>query len=372
MLKKGVSILTALLLLTSCAPNSKEDDEIVQKDDEQAEEEISIVPSYQLSKDNYKMILPFRPSEARGVIITQLGNRLDINEMEEGLRRHSTEVYSPEKYYFEEGQYISEDQVNSWIDSLNPDKPDEGAKKDEYKDNPRILSHVLEQNFLKKTDDDSVELVGISIGIALKSVYSFTTKTGGPTHHEDISQKEMLKAGKDAAEKVVEDIREIEGLEDVPIMLALYREEEETSPVPGNFVTKTNIESGEKGIGKWEDVDEDYVLFPSDEAKEDHFDEYELVNSFANDISKYFPNYVGVIGEGFYIDDELQQLSIEIPIEFYGAAEVTGFTQYAFGLVKEMFPNYYDLEIKVTSNDQVESLIYQEAGEDEPIVRILH
>ncbi|MDY0395640.1 CamS family sex pheromone protein [Virgibacillus halophilus] len=55
--------------------------------------ETSIVPSYQLSKENYRMILPYKPSKARGVIVGQLANRMDIDEVEEGLRRHSKEFF---------------------------------------------------------------------------------------------------------------------------------------------------------------------------------------------------------------------------------------------------------------------------------------
>src|SRR5690625_4876384 len=74
----GLFLVGILLLLTSCAPEPKE--EIVQNPNETSEQEVSIVPSYQLSNDNYKMLLPFRPSEARGVVVNQLRNRLDIEE----------------------------------------------------------------------------------------------------------------------------------------------------------------------------------------------------------------------------------------------------------------------------------------------------
>src|SRR5699024_11269933 len=88
----------------------------------------SIVTNYQLSDDDYKTILPFKPSEARGIITDQLANRLDVDEIEEGLKRHSKQVYDPKDYYFEEGQYLTKDMVYDWLDSkekgnkgLNPE-----------------------------------------------------------------------------------------------------------------------------------------------------------------------------------------------------------------------------------------------------------
>src|SRR5690625_2679210 len=113
MKKTLLSLIGILLLLTSCAPTTNE--EIVQNPDETTEQELSIVPSYQLSDDNYKMLLPFRPSKARGVVVNQMRNRVDIEEVEDGLRRHSTEFFDPNKYYFEEGQYLTESTVYDWL-----------------------------------------------------------------------------------------------------------------------------------------------------------------------------------------------------------------------------------------------------------------
>src|SRR5690625_1503521 len=369
----------ALLVLTSCTNQKQED--IIQPEEDVGETEISIIPNYSLSEDQYKILLPYRPSKAREAITNQIANRVDIDEFEEGLRRHSAGVFDPKKYVFEEGQYLSTDEIYTLIDSLNPDleeltenevKDDEKkeAKIKEHRKNPRIFSHVLEQNFLKRKEDNTVELVGISIGIALKSVYRFTVETGGPYYYEDISEKEMIEEGEKVADHVLDIIREIEGLNDVPILIALFREEEQSSPVPGQFVERTYVDAGEHSIGKWENIDEENVLFPSEHAKEKYNEDYEKVKSFSEKIAEYFPNYVGAVGNGFYIDENLTQLSIDVPIEFYGKGEVIGFTQYTYGLVKEIFPNYFDIEVNVTSSNGVESLIYRKAGEDEPHVHI--
>ncbi len=77
-----------------------------------------------------------------------------------------------------------------------------------------------------------------------------------------------------------------------------------------------------------------------------------------------------MIGDGFYINEELQKLTLTIPLEFYGKGEVVGFTQYTYGLVKEMFQDYYELEVKIKSNEKMESVIYRDAGEKEPTVHI--
>lgn len=372
MKKVLVIIGCALLVLSSCT-NQKQDD-IIQPEENEGDTEISIIPNYSLSEDQYKILLPYRPSEARGAITNQVTNRVDIDELEQGLRRHSTTVFDPKKYVFEEGQYLNTDFIYSLIDSLNP-KVKEGGGKDEqikaHRDNPRVFSHILEQNFLEKKDN-KVDLVGVSIGISLKSVYRFQTEIGGPYYYEKIPKDEMLAEGKKIAEKILKEMREIDGLNDVQIMFALFREEEQSSPVPGNFVAKTVVGKGNSSIDKWETINEEHVLFPSERAKDTYNEDYQKVKLFSEKIAEYFPNYVGVAGDGFYIDKNLTSLSIEVPIEFYGKGEIVGFTQYAYGLVKEIFPNHYDIEVTVTSSDGTESLIYRHAGMDDPQVHIFH
>src|SRR5699024_6124687 len=99
-----IILLCAIFILASCAPSFNNEEEVLQND-EDSPVETSIVPASRLDGSAYRMILPYRTSEARGVIADQLANRLDVDEMEEGLRRHSTEVFDPEHLYFQEGRF---------------------------------------------------------------------------------------------------------------------------------------------------------------------------------------------------------------------------------------------------------------------------
>lgn len=423
MKKRRILFIGLLLLLVSCTPGDIPDEVVQNPDEEVEQDEVSIVPSYRLSDKNYKMAIErkagkaeWKPSQARGVIVNQVANRLDIDEMEEGLRRHSTDYFDPEEFYFEEGQYLSSETVYKWLGrklskkqleeelqkeierrkkaemtvndqvidnikkdlqiGLNPsikslDGLNEEEIKQEHEENPRYVSHILEQNFLKRVDDNIVELAGVSIGIAMKSSYRYQTETGGPDFYREISKKEMLDEGKEIAQAILERIRHIEELQDVPVMIAIYREEAQTSLVPGNYIAKTFVEGSGTMTDEWETIDEEYVLFPSEHAKEMYYDIHDILEAFGQEIVDYFPNYVGYIGQGFYADGQLRKLTIEIPIEFHGSSEVIGFTQYTYGLIKSSFTGDYDLEVKIASNKKVESVIFREAGDD-PLVHIFH
>ncbi|WP_085505283.1 CamS family sex pheromone protein [Thalassobacillus devorans] len=364
--------MSTLLVLTACIPVYDNDEEIVQENTDDSKNETAIVPRHNISEEHYKTILTEdgpKQAKARGTITRQLNNRLDIDEMETGLQRHSKEYFDPESHFFQAGQYLERDTVLALIDGLNPDR-DKLESEDDHRKNPRVLSHILEQNYLKEEEEGVVKLAGISIGLALKSTYSFQTEIGGPTYDEDISEQEILKMGQRTADQVIEEIRKKEGLENVPIMIALYREEDSGSAVPGNFIKKAYVKGGSTNSSDWKDVNEDFILFPSGEAEEKHYQDSQLLGEFRNEVSKYFPNFVGFVGEGFYVNDNLEEVSIEIPIQFQSKNEVVGFTQYVYGLVMEMFNEDYEIEVKISSNSQPESVIVKERGKEEPYVHI--
>ncbi len=285
-MKKAVIWLSiTLLTLAGCAPSlNNNEDEVVPKKMKRNSRRSQLFPVTSCRKKNYRTILPYRTSASRGVITNQMMNRMDIGEMETGLRRLSKEYYDPEKYFFEEGQYLTSDMLYKWLDrnltkdqlektlkkrveqlEENGQKVDEEDKeairkelqlglnpaiandksKDQQENNPKYLTHILEHNFLKKNKDDTVELVGASIGIAMKSDYAFQTEVGGTTYHKKIDKETMLKKGKEIAQTVLERVRKIEELSDIPIMFALYREEDQGSPVPGSYVAKTGVSGGD-------------------------------------------------------------------------------------------------------------------------------
>ena len=314
-------------------------------------------------------------STARTVTTNQMGNRLDISEFESGLRRHSKEYYEPENYYFQPGQFLSGEELISWLsrssdseEGLNPELDEDSATVAQFKENPKYISNIVEQDFLVKSEENVVEVKGVTIGISLRTVYNFTTE--GKDYQVDHSTEELMQKGKEYASTILQRLRENEKLTDIPVVFALYEEAEASSKVPGKFLSKTYVEGADMSINDWKDLNETHVLFPSSEASEDYFDDSQIFSDFRTEVSNYFPNFVGMIANGFYINDELQEVSIDIPIQFRSQSEVVGFTQYVYSLVVEMFPEHYDVEVNIYSMDRQESLIVRKAGAEEPFVHI--
>ncbi|MGM9955063.1 MAG: CamS family sex pheromone protein [Peribacillus sp.] len=387
MRKHSILGMLLILLLAGCAPSFDDEQEVVK--DSKDKEETAIIPKYKISDEYYQTILPFEPSKARGLVVSNLNTRYDIEEFENGLMRLAQNQFNPDDYLFQEGQMLDSSTISSWLNrkytksqlkekdlkasenlGLNPVDTGKGDIDKRNEENPIYLAHILEHNYLTKTEDNKVSLGGVVIGLALNSVHYYQKEAYGATYETKIDSKELKREGEQIAEEVLKRLRKKEKLKNVPITIALFEQNEKSSVVPGNFISYTNIEKSSNEIKKWNSVDEKYYLFPSTKAEKKYRDDVNTFTNFKEDVEEYFPNFNGVIGRAFYMDNQLQKLNIDIPIQFYGNSEAIGFTQYVAGLVMERFPKYISVQVSITSVNGPEALIVRQANQDEPTVHI--
>ncbi len=368
--KLSLLALSLVFLLSACsAPNFQKQDEVVQTNKKSKGK--AIIPKYKISESYYQTILPFEPGETRGMVVNNLNTRYDIDEFETGLMRVAQKAFSPSKYYFREGQSIKRQTVQQWLNRKTNDNPNGLNPTDSAGDNstPIYLSQILEHDYMIKGDNNTVKLGGVVIGLALNSTYYYQTVQYGPTYEKQISDSDMASQGKQIAETVLSRLRDMKDLKDVPITIALFKTQSKAAVVPGNFFAYANADNG-SSLGSWNNINEKYFLFPSTDAQNAHRDDLTSFLNFKQDVEEYFPNFNGVIGKAFYVDDQLQNLDITIPIQFYGKTEAVGFTQYVTGLVIEHFPKYVSVSVNVKSVDGPEALIDRKANQDEPYVHI--
>ncbi|MFS0784486.1 CamS family sex pheromone protein [Bacillus sp. 1P06AnD] len=391
---KKISLIgiALLLLLSGCAPKyeNQEDVQKSKNDDGKA-----VIPKFKISDEYYSIVSPkSKPSNARGQVVSNLNGRYDVNEMELGLMRIARENFSTKDYVYNEGQHLTAKTVNQWLQrkytneqfkammkkdnslkesdnlGLNPIDPGKGDIGKRNEENPLYLAHILEQDYLLKKSKDTYTLGGVVIGLALNSTYYYQKVDYGAVYEVKIDHDEMEREGKKIAEEVLTRLRGMDKLKNVPITIALYEQAEKSSVVPGNFISYTHVKEGNSSISDWKKVKEKYYLFPSDEVNEKHRDDNKMFLNFKQEVEKYYPNFNGVIGRGYYIDDQLQKMNIDIPIQFYGKAEAIGFTQFVTSKVMEYFPDYLNVQVSITSVNGPESLIVRNTDDKEPFVHI--
>ncbi|EUJ29194.1 lipoprotein [Listeria floridensis FSL S10-1187] len=239
-MKKKLIVVAAslLLILSGCAPKLSSDENVVQKDEEK-KSETGIMTKNQISSNYYKTVLPYKASKSRGLVVSNIYSRYDINQLESGLMRLSQKEYSSDDYLFQEGQYLDKELLTSWLarkssknkEGLNPEDNGFGENR-----NPIYLAHILEQDYLKKNDKNSVSLGGISIALAMNSVDYYQKIQYGDTFEQDISDSDLLRKGEEMAQTILERVRKTKGLENVPVMISIYKQGQRDAVAPGNYM----------------------------------------------------------------------------------------------------------------------------------------
>lgn len=274
---RWIPAMVVVAMLTGCVPSFKEDTEVLQDTDEtEAEVETTIIPSMQLNDNYYKTLVPYKESASRGLVVSNINTKYDIKEVEEGLMRLSQNVFDTENYFFQEGQYLDSDTISNWLarSNQNPDEPEElrglnpadvnksgekMAPETRAKEAPIYLAHIVEQNYLVKTDDNKVKLGGISIGLALNSIYYYQKEQYGDTFEEKIPDAEIEQKGKEIAKEVISRLRQRPELKVVPIVIGLFKQQANNAIIPGSYFAYNVSEKGQSDLGEWQDVNEAYV-----------------------------------------------------------------------------------------------------------------
>jgi len=385
-----VATVAGVMLLAGCTPNKADEDkdEELMQQSEDENVETTHIPNMQLSDNYYRTLVPYKESVTRGLVVSNLYTKYDIKEVENGLMRISQNEFSTDDYYFQEGQYLSQSTVQNWLarpnqttdekpenQGLNPSSVDEatGEALDPIvraEIAPVYLAHIVEQNYLKKTGENKISLGGISLGLAMNSIYYYQREQYGEFYERPIDDAELKREGEKIAQQIIERLRLRPELEDVPILIGLFKQEARNSIVPGTYIQFAVSDPGKNTLSEWTPLNEEYVTFPMSSPKDKYRDINDAFQKFKQDIDLYFSNLTSVIGTGFYKDDRIQKLEVDIPIQFFGTAEIIGFTQYLTGVMLSHLPQDLPVVISITSMNGPEALIKKMPNEEEPFVHI--
>jgi protein involved in sex pheromone biosynthesis len=366
----SISLTTFFIIssLTGCLPKTDEEPEVIEFE----EPSLVIAPSVQVEEKYYRGLLPFKTSLTRGSLQTRLNRyRLDSERLELGLMEIAQDFFPLDTHLFREGQIIDNEDLTAWL-RIKSDTDKRGLNPEENSE--RILLHILEHNY-KNLKGDSLE--GIVVALSLASTYTVEREVnegeGKVVRTEKLhyTADELRNHGARMADLVAERIRSKGN--DVPIVVALYQLEEENSLVPGNFLSVGYVEKDQNYISTWTAINETYFLFPSNalarfdsERSTTYYDDF---NRFGEDIQTYFPNYVGTIGVGRFIDEQLVELTLKITTEVASKTEVIQLTQFLGGKAVETFPENTHLNIYVQSVNQPQS-IFVRPVDGEPLMHI--
>lgn len=278
-----------------------------------------------------------------------------------GLSNVSKKKFSPDKYYFQEGKYISAATAQDWLgrkSKKNPDglNPEDNGKKEENKRKPIYLQQMQENDYYTQ-NGDHYNLAGMTIGLAMNDVDYYTKEKYGTEYKTKISDSEREKVGREMANEIVHRLRQKNSLKSIPIVVGLYKQNVNDSLVGGNFFSYGASDSG-NSVGNWNSIKEESQVLPTvnDESPINKSDSDSFSN-FKNKIQNYFPNVSGVTAQTHYSDGELKGMSVTITTQFFGYDQINSFTQFVQDAANKYLPNQPAIEIKIQTVQQMQSLI---------------
>lgn len=376
-------IIAQALFLVACDNSIDSNDS---SEANQGQENKETIIKEQIDSDYYRPVITedgtYAPSKNRG-ITRSLNSNVNMRTFEVDLMRHSQPYFSVDDYFFQEGQYLSSELVTSWLrrEEASEAESDEESDKqmqglnppaNESEDAgervPNILNSILEQNFYIQTEN-GLEFAGVSIGLALNSVDYYQLAQYEATYEQEISREKVLEEGQRIGNEVVSRIRNIEGLENIPVMIGLYEQSARDDLAPGTFIATGLSEKDQTEVSDWKKINEERVIFPLEGMQS------AVGNNFANfksEVENFFPNVSGVTRLGHYIENQLVDLEISVTTQFYGKGEMIAFTQFLNEAGKTYLPGNVPTQINVESLNGMESYLNRENDKKEYEVYIFN
>lgn len=306
----------------------------------------------------------YQVSKSSGVDQSQTSNTFNLQGFQHGLQNISKKEFSPDKYVFQEGQYISTSTTYNWLGRKSKDNP-EGLNPSQPKKKvvPEYLQQVDEQDYLEP-EGGKMKLKGMTIGIGLNSVYYYTKEKYGAQYSKHLDDADIEQNGKEIANKILARMRANKDTKNIPIVIALYKAAPEDSLVGGNFIAYSVNKDGAKEVSSWNKVDEkNYVLPASDGEKLPNDNDAAAFNEFKNKAQSYFPNLSGVTAQAHYTDGSLSGMTINVTTQFYSYTEINSFTQYLQTAAQKYLPTGAPIEIQVGSTNGMQSYLYRSTND---------
>lgn len=282
----------------------------------------------------------YQPSAARSLNAANLNSGYNQGNFENGLLRLSQKVFSPKNHLFQEGQKLDEDTIKKWL-ARSTGEGSEGLNASE---GPIIFQQLMENDFY---EENGQKLAGMSLAFAFNSVYY---ENGRGTA---VSRDEIMANARKTVNTILTRVRQMQGLDKVPILVALFEQSGNDSIMGGTYIYSAVAKDGGTTIDTYEPVNEEYLQLPA-AAESKNTTTQDGVNTkfvtFRDAVQGFFPNLAGVSGKAYYADGQLQNLTINIESKYYSKTEITSFTQYIGKQVASIFESSPG-QIEVQIND---------------------
>lgn len=299
----------------------------------------------------YHVYTPYKAGVGENYFLTDSFNSYNVNEIERGLLDLSSEHFSVDGYYYQEGQHLKRKDLESLLskDNLNSAAP---LSVDGTTIQPTYIVGIYEENFL----DDSGKIKGMSIGLALNRHQVYRNGNGVLAYYT-VSEEVVIAHAKAKSDDLISFIRKNEELKNIDILVGIYIESSPNSTVPGNY-KQYGITNSDKI--DWQPINQSKFYLNSSQAKQMDLESYNNYQIMESKIKNSLPNLY-IAGMGYYQSEKLVRAEIRITRSFYRYGELL----YLTNVVSENIIKYLDnvdVTVEFRENNDVKAYILKSKG----------
>lgn len=329
-----------------------------------------------VEEGGYRTVYPFEASDAREVHTVMNLSPYDVMSAGKGLERYAKDYFSTDSYYLQDGKLLTRDRLMT-----NQSENDtEGLLNRNNKENPYGLNptsgstipvddqttitvgsntvpivDVIEYDFVKDASSDA-DIEGIAVSIILNP--NIVDEKG---NQHTLSEKSLRLVGEEAGRKLVDYLKTLpEVSANTPVMVGLFEINSEDASLGGTYLA---LGYGSESIDHFESVEEDWVIIPSQAASDIDPQIVSQFNTVKNSLQNVLPNDVGIIGKGFYIDNELDALMLNVETTGKTYSENLSVVQLLVTLMEHFNGDSYQITVKVNANQNTFAMLQRAKGE---------
>lgn len=342
------------------------------------EEEDKMVALNSLNSGDYRIAIPFSYSDTRETHVQFNRGGYDVDAVGEGLLRYSKDYFDPKKYYLQEGQILDRNTLQAGL--VYGDK--EGILGSKSVTNPYGLNpedgmqipinntttitakagsggtipvvDVFELNFITNLDVNA-DIKGVSLAIVLNPN---VVDAKGKAHV--ISDEKLRVYGEEAGRNLVAYLKKQPQISaKTPIMVALFKAESIDRNLPGTFLS---VGYGNGNLDRFVNVSESWMIIPSATAQNTDSTLVAQFNAVKDALHDFLPNNTDVIGKGFFVDNRIDTLEINVTMQTKTYTEKIGLTQYMVELISQFTNTDMEISVCIKTTNETFALIKREKG----------
>lgn len=368
--KKVVISVLFLLILTGCSQKPEVDAGAA------SETPTSFIVE---AKGDYKTISPLMPSPTNGITNGTETATLNLDKMEYGLMEIAKLFVDPNDFFYQPGQVLSQAETESLLNREYTD----AQYKNEVKTNKDLLNiginpllndgadpstapiyvdTLIEQDYYKLDENGNRKIDTIAIALGMDPTFEYNYKDKKQV--KNIDDDELVNyASSYVANKVSEYIHSKEGYENVNIVYGFYKQSDSDS-IPGHFISYGHVKGGDVSMDKYQPVDEEYVVFPSDRGKELNDKLNSDVIKLQTDIYTYFNYASGTSAMGYFEDGKITDLKISVIADIYSEVQAVPFVNFVISSCEPLkaYAIPINIEISRSNGDSVAVIQIDSSG----------